>query len=49
MYHRVKKEFFLEGLKYDVQRFVEECLIWQQNKVETVKPLGILQPLEIPC
>jgi hypothetical protein len=26
-YHRVKKEFFWDGLKTDVQRFLEECLV----------------------
>jgi hypothetical protein len=46
-YHRVKKEFFWEGLKNDVQRFVAECLVCQQNKVETVKTSGLLQPLNI--
>ena len=46
-YHRVKKEFFWEGLKSDVQRFMEKCLISQQNKVETVKTRGLLQPLNI--
>ena len=47
-YHRVKKEFFWEGLKTDVQRFMVECLAFQQNKVEMVKTLGLLQPLNIP-
>jgi hypothetical protein len=47
-YHRVKKEFFWDGLKTDVQRFVVECLVFQQNKVETIKTLGLLQPLAIP-
>jgi hypothetical protein len=47
-YHRVKKEFFWDGLKTNVQRFVAECLVQQQNKVETTKILGILQPLSIP-
>jgi hypothetical protein len=47
-YHRVKKDFFGDGLKTDVQRFVAECLVCQQNKVETIKTLGILQPLAIP-
>jgi hypothetical protein len=47
-YHRFKKEFFWDGLKNDVQRFVAECLVCQQNKVETIKTLGILQPLAIP-
>jgi hypothetical protein len=47
-YHRVKKDFFGDGLKTDVQRFVAECLVCQQNKVETIKTPGLLQPLSIP-
>jgi hypothetical protein len=47
-YHRVKNDFFWDGLKTNVQRFVEECLVCQQNKVETIKTLGLLQPLSIP-
>jgi hypothetical protein len=47
-YHRVKKDFFWDGLKIDVQRFKAECLIFQQNKVETINTLGLLQPLAIP-
>jgi hypothetical protein len=47
-YHRVKKDFFWDGLKTDVQRFVAECLVFQQNKVETIKTPGLLQPLAIP-
>jgi hypothetical protein len=27
---------------------VEECLVFQQNKVETIKTPGILQPLALP-
>jgi hypothetical protein len=47
-YHRVKKDFFWDGLKTNVQRFVEECLVCQQNNVETIKIPGLLQPLSIP-
>jgi hypothetical protein len=47
-YHRVKKDFFWDGLKTDVQRFVAECLVCQQNKVEKIKTPSILQPLSIP-
>jgi hypothetical protein len=47
-YHRVKKDFFWDGLKTDVQRFLVECLVCQQNKVETIKTPGLLQPLSIP-
>ena len=42
----VKKEFFGDGLKFDVQKFVAECLVCQQNKVETIKTLGLLQPID---
>src|SRR3984885_6737072 len=44
----VKKEFFWDGLKSDIQKFVMECLVCQQNKVETIKASGLLQPLSIP-
>jgi len=47
-YHRVKKEFFWDGLKSDIQKFVAECLVCQQNKVETIKTPGLLKPLSIP-
>jgi hypothetical protein len=47
-YHSVKKEFFWDGLKTDVQRFLVECLVCQQNKVEIIKTPGLLQPLSIP-
>jgi hypothetical protein len=46
--HRVKREFFWDGLKTDVQRFMAECLLCQQNNVETINTAGILQPLTIP-
>jgi hypothetical protein len=36
------------ALKLDVKRFVEKCLVFQQNKVEIIKTPGILQPLSIP-
>ena len=47
-YHRVKKDLFWDCLKTNVQRFVVECLVFQQNKVETIKTPSLLQPLAIP-
>ena len=32
-YRKVKKEFFRDGLKSDIQKFSLECLVFQQNKV----------------
>lgn len=47
--HKFQKEFFWEGLKSYVRRFMVECFVCQQNKVETVKTPGLLQPSDIPC
>ena len=44
----MKKDFFWDGLKFDIQKFVAECLVFQQNKVETIKTPGLLQPFSIP-
>ena len=43
-YHRVKKDFFWDGLKSDIQRFVAKCLVCQQNKFVTIRTPGLLQP-----
>jgi hypothetical protein len=43
----IKKFFFWEGIKTDVQIFMSECVVCQQNKGETIKTLGLLQPISI--
>ncbi|KAH9297297.1 hypothetical protein KI387_028979 [Taxus chinensis] len=47
-YHKVNQDFFWEGLKVDVQKFVAGCLMCQCNKGETVRSPRLLQPLSIP-
>ena len=47
-YHGLKKDFLWDGLKFDIQNFVAECFVCEQNKVETIKSPGLLQPLSIP-
>jgi hypothetical protein len=47
-YDRVKRSFFLDGMKQDIRNFVTECDVCQHNKGETVKTPGTLQPLPIP-
>ena len=44
----VKKYFWGDFLKIDVQKFVTECLVYQQNKVEIIKTPSLLQPFSIP-
>jgi hypothetical protein len=48
-YHRIKKDIFWGGIKNNVQNSLVECLVYQQNKGDTIKTLGLLQPLAIPC
>ena len=31
-----------------IRRFIKECEVCQRNKVENLKPVGLLQPLQIP-
>lgn len=45
---RIKKEFYWPRLKKDVREFVKECDVCQRSKVETLHPVGLLQPLPIP-
>ena len=44
----LRRNFFCDGLKLDIQNFVVECLVFQQNKFEIIKNLGLLQLLSIP-
>ena len=44
----MKKDFFWDGLKSNIKKFVAEFFIFQKNKVETIKTPGLLQPLSIP-
>ncbi|KAA0037989.1 transposon Tf2-1 polyprotein isoform X1 [Cucumis melo var. makuwa] len=47
-YKRIASELFWEGMKSDVKKHCEECLICQRNKVLALSPTGLLTPLEVP-
>ena len=47
-YKQIRERFTWKGLKTDVLRFVRECKVFQQKKVEHTLSVGLLQPLPIP-
>lgn len=48
-YQRVKKLFHWNGIKQDVQNFVQQCQVCQQAKHENCKYPGLLNPLPVPA
>ncbi|TYK05420.1 Ty3/gypsy retrotransposon protein [Cucumis melo var. makuwa] len=47
-YKRIAAELYWEGMKADIKKHCEECLICQRNKTLALSPAGLLVPLEIP-
>lgn len=48
MYQDLNKMFWWPGMKKEVSEFVYACLTCQTSKIEHQKPLGLMQPLNIP-
>ncbi|GKE23250.1 putative nucleotidyltransferase, ribonuclease H, partial [Tanacetum coccineum] len=48
MYKDLKQNFWWNGMRHDVARFVAKCLTCQQVKIEHQRASGLLQPLDIP-
>ncbi|GJR92536.1 putative nucleotidyltransferase, ribonuclease H [Tanacetum coccineum] len=48
MYRDLKQNFWWNGMKQEVARFVAKCLTCQQVKIEHQRASGLLQPLDIP-
>ncbi|KAL4376298.1 hypothetical protein GQ457_02G009360 [Hibiscus cannabinus] len=44
----ITDQYYWPHMDRDVETYVKTCLICQQDKVETKKPMGLLQPLPIP-
>jgi len=45
---RIGAQFYWNGMRSDISKFVRECAICQQAKVDHVLSAGLLQPLPIP-
>lgn len=46
-YYRIRHLFSWPRMKSTVAKFVQECQVCQQAKVEHVRPLGLLQPASV--
>ncbi|XP_031285503.1 uncharacterized protein LOC116144186 [Pistacia vera] len=47
-YKRIAAVVFWEGIRWDVQKFVQACATCQVNKHSSLRLAGLLQPLPIP-
>lgn len=47
-YKRMTGELYWKGMKKDVRKYADSCLICQKNKVDAITPIGLLQPLPVP-
>ena len=47
MYQELRSNFWWEGMKDDIARFVQKCLICQLVKAEHKKPVGLHMPLQV--
>lgn len=45
---RIRSLFYWKGMNRFVRNFLADCLVCQQSKYPTSRPLGLLQPLAIP-
>nr|KYP41448.1 Retrotransposable element Tf2 [Cajanus cajan] len=45
---RLAASYYWPSMASDVRQFIKRCAICQQNKYETQKPRGLLQPLHTP-
>lgn len=47
-YRRLSSRYYWPKMKHEVREFVQQCIICQQQKYQTLAPAGLLQPLPIP-
>jgi hypothetical protein len=45
---RAKRDWYWQGMKQDIKEHIKQCDVCQRIKNETIKLVGLLQPLPIP-
>jgi hypothetical protein len=48
LYHDLKATYWWYGMKRDVAEYVALCDTYQRAKAEHQRPVGLLQPLQVP-
>lgn len=46
--HTIKSIFYWKEMRQHVRKFIQECEIFQKNKVGHAKPTGLLSPIQVP-
>ena len=47
MYHDLRRQYYWNGMKQEVEDFVRLCLMCQQLKAKHHRQAGLLQPLKV--
>lgn len=48
-YKRIASDWFWPGMRKEIAKYVRSCGVCQQAKTSSLRPGGLLQPLEIPA
>lgn len=48
-FKRLAHQFYWPKMQQDVQEYVQRCEVCQRMKTDTLSPVGLLQPLLVPC
>jgi hypothetical protein len=48
MYQDLKEQFWWHGMKREIASFISKCDICQRVKAEHQRPVGLVQPLQVP-